>query len=81
MHYLVVFLVMTLTDFVWAQYMSSVARQNTISASIWSVGVILLGSYVTRAYVADYGTIIPACLGAFAGTYASVKLKYWWNAP
>lgn len=71
--YLSVFVVMTITDFVWGQYTAQVAGENALKSGLWSVGIIILGSYVTTAYVHDPWAIIPAGFGAFCGTYISVK--------
>jgi hypothetical protein len=75
MSYIIVFIVMTLTDFVWAQYTAAIAKDKAFPAGLWSIGIILFGSYVTKSYVDDYWMIIPASIGAFAGTFLSVKLK------
>lgn len=69
----VVFLIMTLTDFVWGKYTTSLADKKVVNASLWSMGIILLGSLVTRAYVEDYRMIVPCMLGAFAGTWISLE--------
>ncbi len=75
MKYLLVYLVMTLTDIVWARYTAAIANDSAAWAGVWSVGIILFGSFVTIAYVNDAWALIPAACGAFTGTYLSVKVK------
>ena len=64
-----VFGAMVISDFVWAKYMHSISTSNALGASCWAVLVIALGAYVVVSYVEDKRLVLPACIGAFIGTY------------
>jgi hypothetical protein len=68
-----IFAALAVLDFIWAQYMAAVAKGPAASAAAWSVPIYALGSLVTIEYVHDPWLLIPACAGAFVGTYLSVK--------
>ena len=68
-----VFCAMTLTDFVWARYTKAIADGRIWPASSLSVAIIMCGAYVTTSYVENHWNLIPAGLGAFAGTWISMK--------
>lgn len=70
--FLTVFVAMFAVDFVWARYITACAERARFEAASWSVLVILLGGYVAISYVGDPWLLIPAGLGAFAGTWVSV---------
>lgn len=68
-----VFLAMTALDFVYAEWAKACADRRPMAASLYAALLILLAGYVTRSYVEDAWMLIPACLGAFAGTWLSVR--------
>lgn len=72
MSYVAAFVAMFLLDFVWGKYTANVAKGNRIHASAWASGIVFFNSAVTLSIVGDPWTIIPAALGAFAGTFASM---------
>lgn len=67
-----IFFAVCVSDFVWARYMASVARDSRLEASYWAVGVIGLGAFITISYVNDKRLVIPAMMGAFVGTYLAI---------
>lgn len=69
---LLVFFAVAIIDVFWAKYSIAVREFNAIQGGIFSAVIILFGGYTTRAYVHDGLLIIPAALGAFAGTYATI---------
>ena len=75
MNYLGAFAAMFVLDFVWGHYTRNVAEGNRVLASSWAFGIVFFNASVTLFYVGDPWTILPAALGAFAGTYCSVKAK------
>jgi hypothetical protein len=54
--------------------MRAVAAGLPALAGLASAAIILTGAFVTLAYVQDRRYLLPAVLGAFAGTYLSVAL-------
>ena len=60
------------SDFIWAQYISTIASKDALAAATWGSVVIILGAYVTISYVGDRRLIVPAAIGAFIGTYFAV---------
>jgi hypothetical protein len=68
----VVFAATIVSDFVWAKYMASVAGGTPLVAANWSVLIIAIGAYLVVSYVDDKRLIVPACMGAWLGTYLAV---------
>ena len=64
-----------LTDVCWTLYVTNAAAFNKIRASFYSVGILLMGSSVVVEYVADRVLVIPAAIGAFIGTWLTLKFK------
>lgn len=62
-----------LADGLWALWMGAVAAGHPVAAGLYSVGLICCGAFVTVAYVQDRWQLIPASVGAFVGTYLSVR--------
>lgn len=65
---------MGLSDFFWARYITRIAESSAIEASNWGVLVVLLGAFVVVSYVEDRRLILPACVGAWVGTYLGIVL-------
>jgi hypothetical protein len=72
---LAIFIVMALTDFLWASYIDYIAKGKPIQSALYASAVSLVGSVATIVYVADHWMVIPITLGAFVGTYICVKLR------
>lgn len=69
---LAVFLAVALADAAWSLYMLAVAAHRPFAAAGYSAGIVVMGAFVTVAYVKDRRYLLPAALGAFVGTYLSV---------
>jgi hypothetical protein len=67
------FLAMIAVDVMWARYIMAAADRRAWSAAIYSGGIVLGGAVVTLAYVDSAWNLIPASLGAIAGTYWTVR--------
>jgi membrane protease YdiL (CAAX protease family) len=72
MKWLGVFAAVALADGLWTLYVAAIAAQRPLAASLYSSGIILMGAFVTLAYVRDRRYLLPAAMGAFVGTYLSV---------
>jgi hypothetical protein len=75
MIYLAAFVALAVLDFVWAEYVASVNSSSPFVAGVWSVPIYAISAGVTIEVVHQPWLILPACLGCFVGTYASV----WWK--
>lgn len=68
-----VFLLMILTDMVWAVYIRRSAQGKAFSSALAAMVLLLSGGYVVVSYTADHWMLIPAALGSFVGTYITVR--------
>ena len=73
MKWLAVFLAMGFVDVAWAWYIMAVGRGRAGQAAFASGWIILFGGFATIAYIAEPGYLVPAILGAMAGTYLMVR--------
>lgn len=64
---------MILADICWATYFIKVGNREAFKAGIWSMLIILFGAFCTTEYVHDKSLISAAMLGAFIGSYLTVK--------
>jgi uncharacterized membrane protein YfcA len=76
LRFLFVFALVTVVDFMWALYIKHTAISNPLTASVYSSIITLIGGVVTLAYISDPKMLIPAVLGAFVGTYLSIKFGH-----
>jgi hypothetical protein len=65
---LLVFGAVAVTDVFWTLYVTGANDGKIWKASFYSTMIVLCGSTATIEYVQDPRMIIPAALGAFAGT-------------
>lgn len=72
--YLFVFLLMFITDVIWALYIRWSASGKAFRAAISSMFIFAVGAFTIGEFVRDSYIIIPAALGCFCGTFLTVKL-------
>lgn len=70
-----IFVLMTLTDFVWAISIRAISHDKAIVGSLTAAMLVFLNGIATISYVHKPLLIIPAAMGAFFGVYLSSKLK------
>lgn len=70
-----VFLSTFLADMLWTYYITAVARNKEIAASVLNGGIVLLGAILTFGYMESRLYIIPAVVGAILGTFIAMKTK------
>jgi hypothetical protein len=75
MMYLLVFAIALVSDYVWTACIHSISKEKPLSAAFFSALTVLLGGVATITFVSQPKYLIPAVLGAFAGTYLTVRLK------
>lgn len=73
--WIIVFFAIFCLDVVYTYYLRCVATNNVLGASFWSIACYLLGSVAVINYTTNHWLMIPACLGAFFGTYVGMKLR------
>jgi hypothetical protein len=69
-----VFVAMFALDFVWAFYTKAIQRHAATAAASWAVGIILFSGFSQIAYTHEPWLLLPAALGAFAGTFIAVLI-------
>jgi len=60
-------------DWVWARYGMAVADRRAAVASVFAILIILVGAAAVLAYTENHWMLIPAALGAGAGTYFTIR--------
>jgi hypothetical protein len=73
--YLVTFLAVFVTDLLYVYFVKSIQQNQPISAGLWSMVVTLTASIAVINYTEDHYALIPALIGAFAGTWLGMKIK------
>lgn len=71
--FILVMLALIVADICWTMYFIETANKHPVKAGIWSALIMLSGSFATVSFVNDKRFIIAAMLGAFIGTYATIK--------
>lgn len=73
MAFLVVFLVATALDFVWAEYIKATAGHRAYKASALSAIIAVCGGLIAIEYIADHWLLLAFAAGSALGTYISVR--------
>lgn len=68
-----VFACVTVTDACWAIYIIKASQKKAFSASVWGSLISALTSFTVIAYTEDHKFIIASILGAFVGTYLTIR--------
>lgn len=71
--FILVMLALIVADVCWTMYFVETANKHAVKAGIWSALIMLSGSFATVSFVNDRRFIVAAMLGAFIGTYATIK--------
>lgn len=69
MSWLSAFAVMFALDVVWALYTISMVAKQTVRASTYAALIQTLTGSLVLAYTHEPVLLVPACAGAFAGTF------------
>ena len=72
--YIITFIAVFFVDIFYTYYFKSVTENKVVKASFWGAVVWLIGSFAVIEYTANHLLLIPACLGAFCGTFVGMKL-------
>jgi hypothetical protein len=75
MKYAITFFAVFFVDIFYTRYLKAINENAALPASFWGAVVWLIGSLAVIEYTANHWLLIPACAGAFAGTYVGIKFK------
>lgn len=74
--WLVAFGTLVLLDLAWAVYTASVSDgSHPAKPAVWSMALYALSGMATISWTQDHWLLVPACAGAFTGTFIGA----WWN--
>ena len=73
--WIVVFFALFFTDVFYTYYLKAVIEDIALVSSVWGVIVFLVASVAVINYTVDHWLLIPACLGAFFGTYVGIRIR------
>jgi uncharacterized membrane protein YfcA len=73
--YIVTFFALFFTDIFYTYYLRSIQNERALAASIWAVMVFVIASVAVINYTTDHWLLIPACMGAFCGTWVGMRLR------
>jgi hypothetical protein len=73
LNYILIFFAVFFVDVIWAFYISAVSSRKALKAAALSMIIYGLSVFSFLGIVDDYGMLIPAVLGAFSGTFLTVK--------
>ena len=68
-----VFIATAVIDWLYGLYILYSAQRAALKAAFVSVALALIGAYVFISFVNNKWTIVADALGAFTGTYLSIK--------
>ena len=71
----ITFFALFFTDVFYTFYLRSVTSNETLKASVWAVVVFFIAAIAVVNYTTNHMLLIPACLGAFCGTWMGMKLR------
>jgi len=73
--YITTFVAVFVVDIFYTYYLKSITENKAIKSGLWGAVIWLIGSIAVIEYTADHWLLIPACLGAFCGTYVGIKIR------
>ena len=73
--YIITFFALFFTDVFYTFYLRAVNSDRTLTASIWAVVVFIIAAVAVIEYNSDHALLVPACMGAFCGTYVGMKIR------
>ena len=73
--YITTFFALFFTDVFYTYYLRAVQNDQAFKSSVWAVVVFFIASIAVINYTSDHMLLIPACLGAFCGTWVGMKIR------
>ncbi len=71
--WIIVFFALIAVDFAWARYTQAIKRGMPMMSSVYAMAILGLGAFGIISYTSNHWLLIPACAGAFVGTYVAVR--------
>lgn len=71
----IVFLATFFTDIVWVKMVQATTEKQAFAAACYSVLLIGLSGLIFFVFISDPIYLIPEAIGAFLGTYITVKRR------
>lgn len=75
MQYALTFMAVFVTDLIYVRLVKCIHNHKVLGSCVWSTMLTLTTALTVISYTADHWALIPALLGAFAGTYAGMRGK------
>lgn len=73
--YILTFILVFFVDIVYTYFLKAVNENNALTSGFWGAVCWLIGSLAVIEYTANHWLLIPACIGAFCGTYVGIKIR------
>jgi hypothetical protein len=73
--FIITFVAVFVVDIFYTYYLKSVNENKALKAGFWGAVVWFIGSIAVIEYTANHWLLIPACIGAFFGTYVGIKIR------
>jgi uncharacterized membrane protein YfcA len=71
----ITFFALFFTDVFYTYYLKAINNSQPLLSSVLAVVVFLIASVAVINYTTDHWLLIPACLGAFCGTYVGIRFR------
>lgn len=71
----ITFFALFFTDVFYVNYLNSIQDGKILKASCWSVVVFFIAAIAVVNYTTNHWLLLPACLGAFFGTYIGMMIR------
>ena len=68
-----VIIAVALADVCWTMYFIETSNKNAVKAGVWSSLIMLCSAFAVSTYVSEKIYIGAAIIGAFIGTWATIK--------
>lgn len=78
LRFLLVFLAVALADVCWTLYFQKVAAKAAHASAFWSAAIVALSAYTITEYTQSRWLILAAVMGAYAGTWVTVRAPVSW---
>ena len=75
MEFILTFFALFFTDVFYTFYLRSVNNNEILKASMWAVAVFFVAALAVVNYTTNHMLLIPACFGAFCGTWVGMKIR------
>jgi hypothetical protein len=75
LEYIITFFAIFFMDVFYTYYLRAVQHNQALRASSWAVVVYAIAAFAIIEYNTNHYLLIPACLGAFCGTFVGMKIR------